>query len=212
MTTCVRIVVRRALALAAVLAAGCVSKPPLSVDSYTLDPPAPTAAVDRAGAVVVSMARVRVAPPYAGTSFTYRMGGHRVERDPYAAFAAPPGWMLTTAVRGYLRNADFIRDVVEPGGELPVAASIEADAGALTADLAEAGDATAVLALTFRVYTPAAGATLEKEMFRKTYTRARPLAKRDADAIVEIWNRELSEIADEFLADLRPVLLPAPTQ
>jgi cholesterol transport system auxiliary component len=206
----VRVVIRKALALAAVCAAGCVSKAPLAVQSFTIDPPAPSTAVDQAGAVVVSMARVRVAPPYAGTSFTYRMGSHRVERDPYATFAAPPGWMLTTAVRGYLRNADFIRDVVEPGGEIPVVASIEADAGELTADLAEAGDATAVLALTFRVYTPAAGATLEKEMFRKTYTRTRPLAKRDADAIVSAWNRDLSEIADEFLADLRPVLMRAP--
>ncbi len=210
MTTYVRVVVRRALALAAVLVAGCVSKSPISVDSYTLDPPAPSAAVDRAGAVVVSMARVRVAPPYAGTSFVYRMGGHHIERDPYAVFAAPPGWMLTTAVRGYLRNADFIRDVVEPGGEIHVAASIEADAGELCADLAEAGNATAVLALTFRVYTPAAGTTLEKDMFRKTYTRTRSLAKRDAAAIAAAWNRELSEIADEFLADLRPVLMPAP--
>jgi len=205
----VRVVLRKALALAAVCAAGCVSKAPLAVQSFTIDPPAPSAAVDRAGAVVVSMARVRMAPPYAGTSFTYRMGGHRVERDPYATFAAPPGWMLTTAVRGYLRNADFIRDVVEPGGELPVVASIEADAGVLTADLAE-GDATAVLALTFRVYTPAAGAALEKEMFRKTYTRTRSLGRRDADAIADAWNRELAEIADEFLADLRPALRPAP--
>jgi len=206
----VRVVIRKALALAAVCAAGCVSKAPLAVQSFTIDPPAPSAAVDQAGAVVVSMARVRMAPPYAGTSFTYRMGGHRVERDPYATFAAPPGWMLTAAVRGYLRNADFIRDVVEPGGELPVAASIETDGGVLTADLAEAAQATAVLALTFRVYTPAAGATLEKEMFRKTYTRSLPLEQRDADAIAAAWNRELAEIADEFLADLRPLLMPAP--
>lgn len=207
----VRVVSRKALVLAAVCTVGCVSKAPLSVQSFTIDPPASSAAVDQSGAVVVSMARVRVAPPYAGTSFTYRMGGHRVERDPYATFAAPPGWMLTTAIRGYLRNADFIRDVVEPGGELPVAASIEADAGELTADLAEGGEATAVLAFTFRVYTPSAGVTAEKEMFRKTYTRSRPLAKRDADAIATAWNRELSEIADEFVADLRPVLMPAPT-
>ena len=85
----VRVVIRKALALAAVCAAGCVSKAPLAVQSFTIDPPAPSAAVDQARAVVVSMARVRMAPPYAGTSFTYRMGGHRVERDPYATFAAP---------------------------------------------------------------------------------------------------------------------------
>ena len=70
----VRVVIRKALALAAVCAAGCVSKAPLAVQSYTIDPPASSAAIDLPGAVVVSMSRVRVAPPYAGTSFAYRIG------------------------------------------------------------------------------------------------------------------------------------------
>ncbi len=208
-------VVRSALALAAALAValgsgGCASKAPLAVQSYTLDPPAPSGAVDRAGAVVVSLERIRVAPPYAGTSFVYRMGGHRIERDPYAAFAAPPGWMLTSAIRGYIRHADFIRDVVEPGGEVPVVLLIEAEASELCADLPEGGEATAKLTLQFRVFAPASGATPERELLRKTYPRSRPLAVRDSAAIAEAWNRELSEIADAFLADLRPLLPPAP--
>ena len=44
---------------------------------------------------------------------------------------------------------------------------------------------------------------------RRTRARA-PLAQRDADAIATAWNRELSEIADEFVTDLRPVLMTAP--
>ena len=39
-------------------------------------------------------------------------GTHGIERDPYAHFAAPPGWLLTSAIRGYLANADFVRDAV----------------------------------------------------------------------------------------------------
>jgi hypothetical protein len=206
----VRVAVRGGLALAAVCAAACVTKAPLAFQTFTLDPPPVSAAVDRVGAAVVSLARVRVAPPYAGTSFVYRMGGHRVERDPYAIFAAPPGWMLTNALRGYLRNADFIRDVVEPGGELPVSLAIEADAGELTADLGDPGSAAAALSLTFRVYAPAAGPALEKELLRKTYSRSRSLSERDADMIADAWNAELSEIADEFLADLRPLVPVAP--
>jgi ABC-type uncharacterized transport system auxiliary subunit len=203
--------VREALALVAVcVTAGCVSKPPLDVQAYTIDPPPDRAAVDRTGAVIVSLARVRVVPPYGGTSFVYRLGEHRVERDPYAIFAAPPGWMLTSAIRGYLRNADFIRDVVEPGGEVAVVAVIESEVNELCADLPDGGEATAILTLQFRVYAPASGAMLEKELFRKMYSRRRPLAARDADAFVDAWNQELSEIADEFLSDLRPVLKPAP--
>ncbi len=207
-------VVRSALALAAALAAalgsgGCVSRPSLPVQTYTLDPPAPHAMADETTGAVVSLSRVRVAPPYAGTSFVYRRGGHRVERDPYAIFAAPPGWMLTSAIRGYLRGADVIRDVVEPGGEVAVALLIEAEASELCADLPESGEATANLSLLFRVFSPASGATPERELLRKTYSRTRPLAVRDSAAIADAWNRELSEIADAFLADLRPLLPPA---
>jgi hypothetical protein len=193
----------------AAAAAACVSKAPLAVQSFTIDPPPASAAADRTGAAVVSLARVRVAPAYAGTSFVYRVGAHRVEHDPYAIFAAPPGWMLTTALRGYLRNADFIRDVVEPGGELPVAMIIEAEANELCADLSQGAEATALLALQFRVYVPAVGTTAETELLRRTYAGKRPLSARDADAIADAWNQELSEIAAEFLADLRPLLLPS---
>jgi hypothetical protein len=198
------------VAAAAALAAGCVSKEALVVQQYTIDPPPHGAVVDRDGAAIVSLARVRVAPPYAGTAFVYRVGAHRIERDPYATFAAPPGWMLTTALGGYLRNADFIRDVVEPGGELPVRMAIEVDANELCADLPDGGAGEAVLALQFHVYAPAAGITPQKEVLRKTYARKRPLARRDADAIADAWNEQLSEIANEFLADIRPLLLPVP--
>jgi len=205
----VRVVFRGLVSAAAALAAGCVSKAPLAVRQFTIDPP-PYAVVDRAGAAIVSLARVRVAPPYAGTAFVYRVGAHRVERDPYATFAAPPGWMLTTALRGYLRNADFIRDVVEPGGELPVRMAIEVDAIELCADLPDGGAGEALLTLQFHVYSPPVGITPQQEVLRKTYARSRPLTERDADAIADAWNEQLSEIAAEFLADLQPLFPPAP--
>ena len=210
MNALVRVVRTGIVLAAAALAAGCVSKAPLTVQQFTIDPPPYASVVDRDGAAIVSLARVRVAPPYAGTAFVYRMSAHRIERDPYATFAAPPGWMLTAALRGYLRNADFIRDVVEPGGELPVRMAIEVDATELCADLPDGGAAAVLLTLQFHVYSPPVGITPQKEILRKTYAGSRPLAERDADAIADAWNEELSEIASQFLADLQPLLLPAP--
>ena len=209
MNAFVRVVFRGLVSAAGVLAAGCVSKAPLAVQQFTIDPP-PYAVVDRPGASIVSLARVRVAPPYAGTAFVYRIGAHRVERDPYATFAAPPGWMLTAALRGYLRNADFIRDVVEPGGELPVRMAIEVDAIDLCAELPDGGSGAALLTLQFHVYSPPVGITPQSEVLRKVYSRSRPLGERDAGAIADAWNEQLGEIASEFLTDLQPLLRPAP--
>jgi uncharacterized lipoprotein YmbA len=200
----------RRLALAAALAVGCVSKPPLAIQSYAIDPPPPRAGAASSGAAVVSLSRVGVAPPYAGTSFVYRTGEHRIERDPYAVFAAAPGWMLTAAIRGYLRNSDFVRDVVDPAGNLPVDVAIEADASELCADLSGAGEAAAVLTLRFRVLSPADGITPAKELLQKTYARRLALGERTPASIAQAWNRELSEIMREFEADLKPVLPARP--
>jgi hypothetical protein len=202
-----------ALALASALAAaGCLGKQAFVTRSYAIDPPPPQTAPELPDSVVVSLDRVRVAPPYSGTSFVYRMGGYRIERDPYAIFAASPGWMLTSAIRGYLRDADFVRDVVELGGEIPVVASIEVEASELCGDLSSA-DAAALLTLQFRVFAPSWRSATERELLRKTYTRSVAVGERTAAVFAAAWNKELSEIMTEFLADLKPILasLPPPS-
>ena len=197
------------LGLAAVVAAiSCISKPPLVTRSYSIDPPATRAESALPDAAIVSLTSVRVAAPYGGTSFVYRTGEHRIERDPYALFAAPPGWMLTQAIGGYLRDADFIRDVVYPAGGIPVVAAIEADATELCAELGGPGEATAILALRFRVVTPPAGTTPAKDLLLKTYTQRVPMPERTAVAAADAWNKALAAIMKEFLADLKAVLLP----
>ncbi len=143
-----------AISLAA--CAGCVSKPALVPVSYAIDPPAAAPGVPHEGGGVLALTRVDVAPPYAGISFVYRTGDHGIERDPYASFAVSPGWMLSTAIRGYLRNAPYVRDVVSPGAGVPFAASIEAHATELYADLGSSP--VAVLSLQFRVLSsPSSG-------------------------------------------------------
>jgi hypothetical protein len=191
---------------AALAAAGCVSKPPLATRSYSIDAP-PHPAVDALpDAAFVSLSRVRVAAPYAGTSFVYRTGEHRIERDPYALFAAPPGWMLTAAISGYLRDADFIGDVVEPGGEIPITAAIEADATELCAELGGAGGPEAILTLRFRVRTPAAGVKRGKDLLLKTYAERIPMPQPTATAAADAWNEALAAIMKTFLADLKAAL------
>ncbi len=200
-------VAARSLGLIAALCAGaCVSKPPLVTQSYSIDPPARGVAGDLPDAVVVSLLRVSVAAPYAGTSFVYRTGEHRIERDPYALFAAPPGWMLTAAISGYLRDADFIRDIVEPASEIPIAVAIEADATELCAELGSPGDPMAILTLRFRVMSPPSGTTPARDLFLKTYTQRVPMPHRSAQAAADAWNQALATIMTEFEADLKGVL------
>ena len=132
---------------AVAVAGGCLAKPALVPQLFSIDPPAVEEPRRSAGAYVVSVKKVQVAPLFEGRDLIYRTGEHRLERDPYASFAAPPSDMLTGAVRAYLRNAAFAREVVEPGGALRPDLLIEVYAAEISGDLRRADDAAAVLRL-----------------------------------------------------------------
>jgi uncharacterized lipoprotein YmbA len=186
-------------------AAGCVSKPMLVTHVYTIDPPAARASA-APGRVILALKRVEVAPPYSGMAFIYRAGNHAIERDPYARFASPPGWLLAAAIRGYLANADFVRDVVSIGESLPAQASVEVSVSEIAGDLRTDGP-SAVLALRFRVLSEPQSPDRNPELFLKTYTKSVPIPRRAAKEVAEGWNKGLEEIMAEFLADLKSHLV-----
>ena len=128
---------------------------------------------------------------------------------PYASLAAPPSRLLTAAMRGYLRDSDYVRDVVAPGEGLPVDADARARAAGALRGFQQPGRAgRGPDAAHPRPVRPGAGAAPEREILLRTYTRRVPLSQRTAVAVVAAWNRALGEIMAEFLADLKPVLPP----
>jgi uncharacterized lipoprotein YmbA len=195
-----------AAALAVTLfATGCLSKPMLVSHVYTIDPPAARTSAARGG-VILALKRVDVSPPYSGESFIYRNGNHAIARDPYARFASPPGWLLAAAIRGYLANADFVRDVVWIGESLPAQATVEVSVSEIAGDLRTDGP-SAVLALRFRVLSEPQSPDKNPQLFLKTYTKSVPIPRRTAKEVVEGWNKGLDEIMVEFLADLKSDLV-----
>ena len=190
--------------LAAFGAQGCLSRAAVPSQSFTIDPP-PVRSSAPPGGVVLALERVQVAPAYAGQALVYRTGEHGIERDPYAHLAAPPGWLLTSAIRGYLANADFVRDAVLSGSGLRAAATIEVTATELAGDL-RPGSPAAILSLRFRVLTLAPDTRAPTEILLKTYARSVPIPERTAQAVVAGWNQELGTIMADFEMDLKAAL------
>ncbi len=204
-----RSVPRFVAALAAM--GGCLSKPALVTELFSIDPPAPREGPLSSGARVLCLRRVEVASQFDGKGLLYRTGDHRLERDPYASFAAPPGDMLTAAIREYLRNAAFVRDVVEPGGEVAPDLLVEVYASELSGDLRRADEAAGVLSLQFLVVSAAGPGAPMPPLLRKEYSRRTRLPRRTADAVVAAWNQGLAEIMRDFLGDLEAVLERTPS-
>ncbi len=187
--------------------AGCLSKPAIVSQSFSIDPPPPQSAAARAG-IILALARVEVAPPYSSQALVYRTGEHGLGHDPYARFVAPPGWLLTAAIRGYLMNADYVRDVVTPGAGTRSQATVEVAVSKLEGEL-RTGGASAVLTLRFRVFADPNAAGSSSEILLKTYSKTIPIRRSTARAVVNAWNQGLAEIMAEFQTDLRNSLAAA---
>lgn len=201
---------RKVLTGIAALATGaCVSlwRPPLAPQVFSIDPPTGGGAPSAAGAYVIGLRRVELAPQLDDTDLLYRTGEHRLERDPYANFAASLGAMLTEAIRGYLRNAHFVRDVVEPGGELPADLLVEIYASDVSGDFSQPEAPAAVMSL--RVLVLPAHTAGQPALLGKEYSRRTRLPRRAADALVAAWNQELADIMRQFQGDLETAVARA---
>jgi hypothetical protein len=199
----------RALARAAVLlgATGCLSGPALVPKTFSIDPPPLRSAVS-AGTVILALPRVEVTAPYSGQSLVYSTGEHSFQRDPYAKFVAPPGALLTAAIRGYLANADFVRDVVAPGDNQLWVATVEVAVSKMEGDLRPDGS-SALLMMRIRVQSGPASAHEPAEILLKAYSATIPIARATAQDVVNGWNQGLEQIMTQFQSDLRDSLAAA---
>ncbi len=193
-----------AVAAGTLVATACVSKPALVSQSFSIDPPAPRASIPPSG-IVVALARVEVAPPYSGQRLVYEVGEHEFEVDPYAKFIAPPSWLLTVAIGGYLANADFVRDVTVSGRGGRPDAIVEVYVSRLAGEFLPVSS-SAVLAVRIRVVPEGAGGRRGSEVLLKAYSKTIPVPRATAADIIHGWNQGLAEIMEEFESDLRAAL------
>lgn len=206
---------RCAALLAGVLgAAGCFSRPAIVSQSFSIDPPAPRTAIPERG-VVLELAHVEVSPQFSGQRLMYQSGEHEFVRDPYARFVAPPSWLLTVAIRGYLENAAFVRDVAIAGRGPRPDALVHVAVTQLSGELRDGGS-SAKIALRVRVTPEGPSGRRGPAILLKMYSSTVPVPDAKASAIVDGWNRGLAQIMAELEPDLLAALtvagLPAQTE
>jgi uncharacterized lipoprotein YmbA len=175
----------------------CLTRPSIVPQTFSIDAPVRAGAACE-GAPVLALRRVEVASEIDSPHLVYRLKDHRLERDPYATLAAPPGDVLTQAIRAYLRSAGVARDVVEPGSAIPPDWIVDVYASDLSGDFTR-NDPAAVIALQFRVL-PATGSGAP--VLDKTYVSRRVIPGRTASAVVAAWNAGLAEIMAAFARDI----------
>jgi uncharacterized lipoprotein YmbA len=182
------------------LLAGCLAHPQLEKQSFLFDLPPQAAPTGAPGSRVLRVRALQIAPPFEGRALVCRTGEFTYARDPYAEFLVAPAEGMISAVCNRWREAGAFSAVSEGSSALKPDTLVEIHVSQLYGDFRQSEKAAAVLTMRFLFFYAPHGIP-EKVALEREYSRAIPIKKRAATALIEGWNQALAEILDSAALD-----------
>lgn len=156
---------------------------------------------------VLRVRPVRSAAPWGGIEFLYRKGDVSVESDYYNAFLVPPQRLITLSVERWLRASEMFAGVLGSGQRARADYVLEGEIDELCGDETDPDEPKASLSSYF--YLTSARSGPDALVFVKGYRRSVSVADSTPEALVEGWQRALSEILTELESDLEEAVRDA---
>jgi cholesterol transport system auxiliary component len=190
------------VSVAVIITACSIGRPIPTATTYSIEPRAPAA--DTAKPLRperLRVERVRIAAPYDSTALVYRLSAVHYVSDPYHAFLAEPGPMLSNRIAGWLAAAELFKAVDGPGGVAPAPWVLEATVTELYGDFEATGDNPAAV-MTIRFTIIDEGGARPKVAYERTLSRRAPVSSASAEALVVGYGTALGDILAQFASDL----------
>jgi cholesterol transport system auxiliary component len=187
----------------AVIVSGCsIGRPMPTITTYNIEPSAAAPAVAKQPHPErLRVERVRVAAPYDGTALVYRLSAVRYISDPYHAFLADPGAILSNRIAEWLAGAGLFKAVDGPGSTAPAPWVLEATVTELYGDFETGGDnPAAVMSIRFTIIDE--GSPRPKVAYERLLTRRVPISSASPEALVLGYGTALADILAQFSMDL----------
>jgi hypothetical protein len=141
-----------------------------------------------------------VAEPFERRPLVYRTGESAFVRDPYAEFLENPRDTLVVAVREWLRNHGSFAAVLEPGSALKPDTIAEIAVIRLYGDFRQTNRPAAMLTIRF-LFLDATSGIPGRVLLEREYTRSVALKSATPSALMEGWNRGLTEVLVQVTSD-----------
>jgi cholesterol transport system auxiliary component len=183
---------------------GCLSRKPLTKDTFAFTVPPVTHAPAAANAPVLTLRQISVVPTFDTPSLTYRTGQFSFERDPYAAFLVSPAESLRPPIIALLQNSGKFPTVTDLESSMRGTLSLEISVTQMYGDFANKAAPSAVLEMRFILFDASQERRSRTQpiVFQQTYTRRIPLKANTAKAVVEGLNEALDQIVSQFVNDV----------
>ncbi len=187
--------------LLALLPAACTLRQPAVVtNNFAFD--LPPAARGPASSRTLAVLPFTHGPTTGGQMFLYRADELRYESDFYNRFLDPPGQMLTSALRRWLREARA-GEVIAAGTPISASLLIQPKINALYADYRDLAQPRAVVGM--RISVVALDSEGNRQLLDRSYDESVVMREVSPEAAVEGWSRGIAAIFASFTRDLRRV-------
>lgn len=175
-------------------------------ETFLLEPTAP-AVVAHTKPDTLVVDRIRVAAPFRGKAFVYRMSDLRFQTDYYVEFLVSPEAMLTDDTARSLEHARVFARVTSSGPGADADWRLEGFASALYADARDPAKAWAELTITY--YLAPAGAGVRTPVWSHEYRQRVAMRDATAAAYADALNVAFGEIVTGLARDLERAPLTA---
>jgi uncharacterized lipoprotein YmbA len=186
------------------LAACSIGKPIPQATTYIVETMPPGTAASARRPETLRMGNVRVAAPFAGSAFVYRMDDVRYVADPYEMFIAEPAEMLGSRMAEWLDRAGPFKSVAQPGSTQPASYVLEATVTELYGDFRGGTPPVAVMSVQFTLVDLTG--VRSTTVFDRTISRRVEITKASPDALARGYGKALSEILAELRGSLQAVV------
>ncbi len=189
---------------------GCLSRPAMNKQTFAFSMSTIAATNILASNRVLGIRNLQIAAPFEGRSFIYRTGEFSYVRDPYAEFLESPEEELMAPLSELLRSEGGFMTVLDSGSALKPDTLVEISVNQLFGDFRPPEHPAAILTMRF-VFFDATNGVPGKAIFQQEYSRNIPLNTPTAAALMDGWERALSEILAQVSSDFRHLETSAPT-
>jgi cholesterol transport system auxiliary component len=178
-----------------------IGRPIPTATTYSIEPPAARNAPKPSHVERLRVERVRIAAPYDRAALVYRLSAVRYISDPYHAFLADPGPMLSNRIADWLAAAGLFKAVDGPGGTAPAPWALETTVTDLYGDFEAGGDnPAAVMSIRFIIIDERSARP--KVIYERSLSRRVPVSSASAEALVLGYGTALSDLLVQFATDL----------
>ena len=189
---------------AAIFVSACgIGEPSPKTTTYVVEPPiAAEKIVVRQFPETVRMGYVRMAAAFSGNSLIYRTDDVNYTSDPYQAFIADPGAMLSNQMATWLNRSGAFKSVTQPGSTQSAPYVLEATVTELYGDFRPGLPPAAVVAVQFALVDVLS--VRPNVVYERTIERREPIEKPEPDALVRGYGTAISLILTQFVSELNP--------